>query len=65
MLAGHTIVGAWLSVTVTLKPHVPVLPEASVALQETAVVPFGNVEPDGGLQLTGPTPGQLSDALTE
>jgi hypothetical protein len=44
---------------VTLKPALPTLPEASLAVQVTAVVPTGNVESDGGVQVTagdaGPT----------
>ena len=48
--------------TVTVKLHVAVLPEASVAVQVTVVVPTGNIEPEAGLQTTV-TPGQLSDAI--
>lgn len=38
------------------------LPELSVALHITVVVPAGNVDPEGGLQTTL-TPAQLSDAV--
>jgi len=38
-----------------------VLPDLSVAVQVTVIVPTGNIEPEGGLQLTV-TPGQLSVA---
>ena len=47
------------SKTVTVKPQVAVLPEASVAVHVTAVVPIGKHDPDAGLQ-TKVTPGQLS-----
>jgi hypothetical protein len=47
----------------TLNVQVAILPEASVAVQVTVVVPTGKVEPDGGLQ-TAVTPGQLSVAVT-
>jgi hypothetical protein len=40
------------------------LPLASVAVQLTVVIPFGNVEPDGGLQLAV-ADGQLSLAEAE
>jgi hypothetical protein len=42
-----------------VKEQVAVLPEPSVAVAVTVVVPFGKVEPDGGLDTTT-TPGQLS-----
>jgi hypothetical protein len=45
--------------TVTVKLHVAVLPDVSVAVQVTVVVPTGKQDPDGGLQLAV-TPGQLS-----
>jgi len=64
IFAGQFIIGISLSLTVTLKLHVAVLPDASVAVQLTGVVPFGKVEPDGGVQLVV-TPGQLSDAEAE
>jgi hypothetical protein len=47
------------SFTVTVKEQLAVLPAPSVAVQVTVVVPFGKVEPEGGLQVTV-TPGQLS-----
>ena len=49
--------------TFTEKEQVAVLPEASVAVQVTVVVPGGKGEPDGGTQTTV-TPGQLSEAVT-
>ena len=47
--------------TVTVKLQVAMLPEASVALQVTVVVPVGKQEPDAGVQATV-THGQLSEA---
>src|ERR1043166_4959376 len=51
----------------TLKLCVSSLADASLPTQVTGVVPWGNVEPEGGLQLTvgppqvlQPLPGQLS-----
>jgi hypothetical protein len=41
-----------------------VRPPASVAVQLTVVVPFGNVDPDGGTQLAV-APGQLSFGVAE
>jgi hypothetical protein len=45
----------------TVKLHAFVLPDVSVAVQVTVVVPSGKLEPDAGLQATV-TPGQLSVA---
>jgi hypothetical protein len=61
--AGQAICGGSVSLTVIVKEQVAVLPDASVAVAVTVVVPGGNVEPDGGLETTV-TPGQLSVALT-
>jgi len=47
--------------TVTLKLQDAVLPEGSVAVQVTVVVPTGKGEPDGGLQTT--VAEQLSEAV--
>ena len=63
MFAGQVIVGACVSTTVTVNIHELWLPEASVAVAVTVVVPFGNALPEGGL-LTTTTPGQLSLAVT-
>ena len=62
MFAGQVIVGFSASFTVTVKVQSAWLPDASVAVQVTVVVPFGKVEPDGGLQLTV-APAQLSEAV--
>ncbi len=48
--------------TLIVTEQVAVLPEASVAVQVTVVVPIGMAEPDGGTQATV-TPGQLSVAV--
>ena len=48
--------------TVTVKLHVAMLPDASVALQVTVVVPTGKQDPDGGMHDVV-TPGQLSLAV--
>jgi hypothetical protein len=61
MLAGQAPrLGASVSLTVTVNEQLDMLPEASVTEQVTVVVPTGNVEPDAGLHVGEPTPGQLS-----
>src|SRR5678815_5672114 len=45
VFAGQTIVGAWLSFTVTLKEQVAVLPDASMTRKLLVVVPAGKVAP--------------------
>ena len=62
MFAGHVTVGACVSLTVTVKVHVPVFIAASVAVHVTVVVPMANVEPDAGTHATV-APGQLSAAV--
>ena len=49
--------------TLTVKLQDAVLPEASVAVQVTVVVPTGNTDPDGGLHTTVGGGGQLSVAV--
>ena len=56
------IVGAVLSVTVTLNEAVPVFPEVSDPVYVTVVVPTGKVEP-GAWEEVWLTPGQLSAAV--
>jgi len=46
-----------------VKLHEAGLPEASLTLQVTVVTPFGKAVPDAGVQVTAPTPGQLSVAV--
>ena len=50
--------------TVTLKPAEPLLPAASVAEQETAVVPIAKTLPEFGVHVTGTLgPSTRSDAV--
>lgn len=60
---GHVMLGACISLTVTVNEQFAVLPTMSLTVQPTVVTPFGNVEPDGGLQLGVPTPEQLSETI--
>jgi hypothetical protein len=59
--AGQVIVGAWVSLTVTVNEHWDWLLEASVAVQVTVVTPFWNVDPEAGTQTTE-QPGTLGVA---
>src|SRR5947208_6182451 len=52
MLAGQVMDGFSVSLTVTSNWQVLLLPAASLAVQVTWVVPFGNAEPVAGLQAT-------------
>ena len=61
-MAGQVTVGACVSVTVTVKEHIPMLLDASFAVQVTVVVPTGKRLPDAGAQVTV-APGQLSEAV--
>ncbi len=61
MFDGQVIVGAWVSLTVTVKEQVAVLPAPSVAVAVTVVVPRLKVEPDAGLYVT--VAEQLSEAV--
>jgi hypothetical protein len=64
MLAGQVMVGAVpavLELTVTENVHWVALPERSVAVQFTGVVPSGNAVPEAGVQTTV-APEQLSAA---
>jgi len=64
--AGQVIVGAVVSAaTVTTKEHIEELPEASVAVQVTVVVPSANTEPEGGEQTTLGVGSQASVAIAE
>jgi uncharacterized membrane protein len=60
---GHVTTGFCVSVTVTVKVQLAVLPLASVAVFVTVVTPTGNVLPLGGTLTRFVTP-QLSVALT-
>lgn len=61
MFAGQVIEGGCVSLTVTVNEQEAVLPELSVAVQVTVLVPSGKVEPEAGTQLTV-APEQLSVA---
>jgi len=61
MLLGQVTVGAWLSVTVTVKLQVAEFPAPSVARYVTAVPPTGKLEPEARPPISaGLTPSQLS-----
>jgi hypothetical protein len=62
MLAGQFNAGGCVSLTVTSNEHWLVLPDASVAVHVTVVVPTGKLEPLDGSQTT-PVPGQLSPGM--
>ena len=59
ILAGQVKFGSSVSLTVTVKKQLLVLPLASVAVQVTVVTPLAKVAPLVGRQLTV-APGQLS-----
>jgi hypothetical protein len=63
MFEGQKIVGGCVSLTVTLKEQRAVLPEASLTMQLTVVVPFGKTVLDDGVQAGTPAPAQLSVAV--
>jgi hypothetical protein len=53
MMSGGTLIaGACVSFTITRNVHPFVLPELSVATPTTVFVPFGKVEPEGGVNVT-------------
>jgi hypothetical protein len=64
IFAGQAIVGGCVSLTLTVKLQVEVLPAASATEQLTVVVPFGKTEPEAGEHTGVPTPGQLSLTVT-
>ena len=65
MLAGQVIAGGCVSFTVTVNEQFAVFGgvAASLTVHVTVVTPFANADPDAGVQVTGPTPGQLSVAV--
>jgi hypothetical protein len=63
MLLGQVRLGACMSLTVTVNMQLDILPDASLTEQVTVVTPLANIEPEAGLQVTEPTPGQLSVAI--
>ena len=60
MFDGHETDGFVVSLTVTVKVQVPVLPDASVAVQVTVVEPRPKLDPEGGVHETVVLPAQLS-----
>ena len=59
--AGHPInTGGCVSFTVTVKLHMLMLFDESFTVQVTVVVPFWKVDPEAGVHVGAPTPGQLS-----
>jgi hypothetical protein len=56
---GQVIAGACVSLTLTVKLQLAMLPDVSVAVQLTVVMPTEKKEPDAGMQLVV-TPEQLS-----
>src|SRR5205814_4848313 len=63
MSSGTSRSGGVVSPTVTLNEPVAVLPVESLAVHVTGVVPRSNVEPDGGVQVTGTGPSMTSTAV--
>jgi len=63
MFAGQVMKGFSVSSTVTVKLQLDRLPEPSVAVQFTVVVPFWNREPEVGLHTTFALP-ELSVVVT-
>ena len=59
-LRGHVMAGDCVSLIVTAKEQLAGLPLASLTEHTTVVIPFGKAPPDAGVQVTVPTPGQLS-----
>src|SRR5436309_330150 len=60
--AGQLMLGVWLSLTVTEKVQLELLPAASVAVHTTLLVPTWKVDPQGGTHRMLP-PAQLSVKL--
>jgi hypothetical protein len=63
--AGTFTTGPVVSVTVTVKEAVPLLPRASVVVHVTVVAPSGNVDPLAGVQVTEvlPSTASVADAV--
>ena len=61
IFAGQVTVGNSVSFTLMVNVHVAVLPDASVTVHVTVVVPTGKNDPDAGVEVTV-KPGQLSAA---
>lgn len=65
VLDGHVIVGACVSLTITVKLHIAVFFDESVAVHVTVVVPLLKLDPDAGEQATVGAGLQLSVAVGE
>ncbi len=66
IFAGQAMVGFSLSVTMTSKEHLAVLPDASVTIKVLVVVPMGNVAPEASpADWVTVCPGQLWEEVTE
>ena len=65
MFGVQVIDGGSVSVTVTEKEQVALLPVGSVAVQVTVLVPVGKLEPLGGMQTTVTLVLQLSLTVGE
>ena len=52
-----------MSLTLTVNEQEALLPDASIAVQVTVVVPLAKVEPDGGVQTGTSAPSQSSLAV--
>ena len=63
MSLGTVTMGGVVSWTITLNEALPVLPCASVAVQETGLLPIAKVEPEVGAQLVATLPSTMSLAL--
>lgn len=61
MFAGHVM--AQPADTVTVKLQLAVFIAASETVQFTVVAPSGKLEPDAGMHVGAPTPGQLSETV--
>ena len=56
MFAGQVMTGASVSLIVMVKEQLALLPDGSLAVQVTVLVPFAKVEPEAGLQVTATEP---------
>ncbi len=66
IFAGQAMVGFSLSVTMTSKEQLAVLPDASVTIKVLVVVPMGKVAPEASpADWVTVCPGQLSEEVTE
>jgi hypothetical protein len=64
MFVGQSMAGGVESTIRTTKLHVPALPDKSIAVQTTLLVPNRNAVPEGGTQATDNEPPAESTAVT-